>query len=150
MKHGRRLAIILAAAACLLVCGALGGGLLNAGAAPSKSSSTATNGQPQGSNEDPAHEKGESAAREAAEDNGTATFGHHGDCHHGRPELWGDAEHPGDIAAWSSALGTLPARRPERRSGRPARCADQRQTRTAPDLDGSYRGREPPTEEEQR
>jgi hypothetical protein len=83
MKHGPRLAAILGAAACLIVGGALGGGLLNAGAATSKGSSTATNGQTQGSNEDPAHEKGESAAREAAEDNGTATFGHRGDCHHG-------------------------------------------------------------------
>src|SRR5512132_2492185 len=83
MKHGRRLATIVGAAACRIVGGAVGGGLLNAGAAPGKSSSTATSGQSQGSNEDPAHEKGESAAREAAEDNGTATFGHRGDCHHG-------------------------------------------------------------------
>lgn len=30
------------------------------------------------SNEDPAHEAGESAAREAAENNGTATYGGHG------------------------------------------------------------------------
>jgi hypothetical protein len=81
MKHGRRLVTILGAAACLVVGGAVGSGLINAGAATSKSSSTATNGPSQGSNEDPAHEKGESAAREAAEDNGTATFGHHGDCH---------------------------------------------------------------------
>jgi hypothetical protein len=107
MKHGRRLAIILAAAACLLVGGALGGGLLNAGAAPSKSSSTATNGQPQGSNEDPAHEKGESAAREAAEDNGTATFGHHGDCHHGEQPGSGGSSQPD--APSSGATPSTPA-----------------------------------------
>jgi hypothetical protein len=94
MKHGRRLATIVGAAACLIVGGALGGGLLNAGAAPGKSSSTATSGQSQGSNEDPAHEKGESAAREAAEDNGTATFGHHGDCHHGEQRGSGASSQP--------------------------------------------------------
>ena len=94
MKHGRRLATILGAAACLIVGGALGGGLLNAGAATSKGSATATSGQSQGSNEDPAHEKGESSAREAAEDNGTAAFGHHGDCHHGEQHAWGGSSQP--------------------------------------------------------
>jgi hypothetical protein len=94
MKHGRRLAAILGAAACLVVGGALGGGLLDAGAATSESSSTATIGPAQGSNEDPAHEQGESAAREAAEDNGTAPFGQHGDCHHGEQQGSGGASQP--------------------------------------------------------
>ena len=94
MKHGPRLAAILGAAACLIVGGALGGGLLNAGAATSTGTSTAANGPSQESNEDPAHEKGESAAREAAEDNGTATFGHHGDCHHGEQHGSGGSSQP--------------------------------------------------------
>ena len=93
MKHGRRLAVILGAAACLIVGGTLGGGLLNASAATSKGGSTVTNGPSQGSNEDPAHEKGESAACEAAEENGTATFGPHGDCHHGEQHGSGGASY---------------------------------------------------------
>jgi hypothetical protein len=64
-------------AACLLMAGtAAGGSLLTAGAAtPSSSGSGAT---ARGSNEAKAHEAGESAAREAAENNGTAG------CAHGR------------------------------------------------------------------
>ena len=104
MKHGRRLAAILGAAACLIVGGALGGGLLNAGAATSTGGSTATNGQSQGSYEDPAHEKGESAAREAAEDNGTAAFGHHGDCHHG-----GQRDSDGSSQPDAPSSGTTPS-----------------------------------------
>jgi hypothetical protein len=45
---------------------------------PSPTTESGTAGTPH-SNEDPAHEAGESAAREAAENNGTADFGHHGD-----------------------------------------------------------------------
>ena len=104
MKHGRRLAVVLGAAACLIVGGALGGGLLDAGAATSKGSSTVTNGPSQGSNEDPAHEKGESAAREAAEENGTATFGRHGDCHHGEQHGSGGSSEPG-----APSSGTTPS-----------------------------------------
>ena len=104
MKHGRRLAAVLGAAACLIVGGALGGGLLNAGAATSKGSSTATNGQTQGSNEDPAHENGESAAREAAEDNGTASFRHHGDCRHGGRQQSGESSQPD-----APSTGTTPS-----------------------------------------
>ena len=92
MKHGRRTVIVLAAAACLLVGGAVGGGLINAGAATSGSSTTST-GPSRGSNEDPAHEQGESAAREAAEDNGTATDRRH-DCHgHGGSQADGGPGH---------------------------------------------------------
>ena len=85
MKHGRRTVTVLAAAACLVVGGAVGNGLLNAGAATSgssgKSSADPTSGQSHGYNEDPAHEATESAAREAAENNGTATHGP--PCRHG-------------------------------------------------------------------
>jgi hypothetical protein len=68
----------VAAAACLTVGGAVGGGLLTARAATKSAASPAT----RGSNEDPAHEAGESAAREAAENNGTARYGPPG-CHDG-------------------------------------------------------------------
>ncbi|MDT7546183.1 MAG: hypothetical protein QOE99_2293 [Actinomycetota bacterium] len=44
---------------------------------PSPTTESGTAGTPH-SNEDPAHEAGESAEREAAENNGTADFGHHG------------------------------------------------------------------------
>ena len=75
MKHGRRTVSVLAAAACLVVGGAIGSGLLNAAAATSGSKAKGSATTAHTSNEDPAHEAGESAAREAAEDNGTATFG---------------------------------------------------------------------------
>jgi hypothetical protein len=80
MTHGRRTVTVLAAAACLVVGGAVGSGLLNAGAATTgKGSSPTGSARPHGSNEDPAHETTEDAAREAAEDNGTATYGRHRD-----------------------------------------------------------------------
>jgi len=82
----------------------LAGGLLNAGAATSKSTPTTTNGPAQASNEAPAHEAGESAAREAAEDNGTAPFGHHGDCHHGGQPGSGASSEPD-----APSTGTTPS-----------------------------------------
>jgi hypothetical protein len=62
--------------------GAFGPSLFGAGAATSTSTtSTTTTGTSAGtlkSNENPSHEAGESAAREAAENNGTAGFPHGG------------------------------------------------------------------------
>jgi hypothetical protein len=64
--------------------GALGASLLGTAdaATPSPSPSTGSGTAPPAgtahSNEDPAHEAGESAEREAAENNGTAGYGHHG------------------------------------------------------------------------
>lgn len=93
MRHGRRTAAVIGAALCLIVGGALGGGLLDAGATTSGKSPAA--GTRHGSNEDPAHEAGESAAREAAEDNGTATFGDRDGDHHGeRGDADGDRSGP--------------------------------------------------------
>jgi hypothetical protein len=54
--------------------GALGATLIGTADAAAPSPSPTAGG---GSNEDPAHETGESAARETAENNGTATFGGH-------------------------------------------------------------------------
>jgi hypothetical protein len=72
-------ALIVVAAA---VGGALAPDLFGAGAATgTTSTTTTTSASPGRSNEEANHESGESAAREAAEDNGTATFGHHGDGH---------------------------------------------------------------------
>jgi hypothetical protein len=68
----KRLVYVLAAA-CLVVGGALSGQLLSAGAATSGTSSSTPK-----SNETSAHEKGESAAREKAEDSGQAFGGHEG------------------------------------------------------------------------
>jgi hypothetical protein len=97
MKHGRRTVAVLAAAACLLVGGAIGSGLINAGAATSNSQSKGSPGSA-GSNEDATHEQSESAAREAAEDNGTATFGPCGAGHGG-----GSNEDPAHEKAESAA-----------------------------------------------
>jgi hypothetical protein len=122
MKHVRRTFLVLVAAACLVVGGAVGSGLINAGAATSSSTgnSTAGSGRSPGSNEDPAHERGESAAREAAEENGTATFGpghdgHRGDCHGGpgHDQSQSDSGDPGGAsqpsAPSSGAATTSPA-----------------------------------------
>src|SRR3954471_18103411 len=61
----KRLQYVIAAA-CLLAGGALGGNLLAAGAATNSSAPQGVHG----SNETATHEKGESAAREEAEDSG--------------------------------------------------------------------------------
>ena len=73
-------ALIVVAAA---VGGALAPGLFGAGAATGTTTTATTTSTSPGrsSNEDANHDSGESAAREAAEDNGTATFGHDGDGH---------------------------------------------------------------------
>src|SRR3954451_3548537 len=73
-------ALIVVAAA---VGGALAPDLFGAGAATGTTSTTTTTSASPGrsSNEDANHESGESAAREVAEDNGTATFGHDGHGH---------------------------------------------------------------------
>jgi hypothetical protein len=70
----------LAAAGAIVGASVLGGavgasvfGTANA-ATTTPASTTATTTNPQ-SNEDPTHEAGESAAREAAENNGTASYG---------------------------------------------------------------------------
>jgi hypothetical protein len=83
----KRKLLYLMAAACLIAGGALSGTLLTAGAATKAKSSTA--GSSFKSNEDPAHEKGESAAREKAEDSGQIPPGGRGDGdgdHGGRPD----------------------------------------------------------------
>jgi hypothetical protein len=56
-----------------LVGGAVGANLLGTANAATPTPSATTGGFT--SNEDPTHEAGESAAREAAENNGTATYG---------------------------------------------------------------------------
>ena len=81
----RRSAVAAAMAGSMLVGGAAGVALLGPGSATAQTSSTtattapaASSTNPSGtfkSNEDPAHEATESAAREAAENNGTATYG---------------------------------------------------------------------------
>jgi hypothetical protein len=86
-----RKAGIAAAMGGLVVAGsAVGGGLMSAGAATTPPAGTS--GSNLGAfhpNEDKAHEASESAAREAAEDNGTADFGRGG-----RPG--GGAFHPNE------------------------------------------------------
>jgi hypothetical protein len=84
--------------------GALGASLLGTATAATPSPSPATGngtapaaGTPH-SNEDPAHETGESAEREAAENNGTAGYGHHGGMRGG-----GSNEDPTHEAGESSA-----------------------------------------------
>ena len=81
----RRSAVAAAMAGSMLVGGAAGVALLGPGSATAQTSSTtattapaASSGNSSGtfkSNEDAAHEATESAAREAAENNGTATYG---------------------------------------------------------------------------
>jgi hypothetical protein len=75
MHRTRRAALTIAAAACLIVGAAFGGSVLTAGAANSGSPSGGPGTKAHGSNEATAHEAGESAQREAAEDNGTAGYG---------------------------------------------------------------------------
>lgn len=69
MRNARRTAAVVAAGGCLTVGGALGTGLLSAGAATSGSSTT--NGAP------PAAPSGS----DAVDHQGPPGFGHH--CHHG-------------------------------------------------------------------
>ena len=96
MEHGKRIGIALAAACCLVAGAAFGGSLLNAGAA---TPATSASGSPaRGSNETKSHEAGESAAREAAENNGTADYGPRGDHDGGFPN-----EDPSHEAAESAA-----------------------------------------------
>jgi len=81
----RKSVVAAAMGGSMLVGGAAGVALLGPGSATAQTSSTtattapaASNGAQNGTfkpNEDPAHEATESAAREAAEDNGTATYG---------------------------------------------------------------------------
>jgi hypothetical protein len=75
VKHGRRTVTVLGAAACLSVGGAIGNGLISAGAATTGKRSSTPGSARHGSNEATGHEKSESAAREAAENNGTAIYG---------------------------------------------------------------------------
>jgi hypothetical protein len=88
--------------------GALGASLLGTADAATPSPSPATgNGTAPGagtrhSNEDPAHEAGESAEREAAENNGTADYGHHGGMG-GRMRGGGSNEDPAHEAGESAA-----------------------------------------------
>jgi hypothetical protein len=79
MKRMRSLVLGPALVAAVGIGGALAPNLFSAGAAttPSTTTGTTTTGTVK-SNEDATHEAGESAAREAAENNGTATFGHGG------------------------------------------------------------------------
>ena len=79
--------------------GALGASLIGTADAAAPSPSPTAGG---GSNEDPAHETGESAARETAENNGTATFGGH---HHGRGPNEDAAHEAGESAAREAAEG---------------------------------------------
>jgi hypothetical protein len=84
--------------------GAVGGGSASAvGSSSSGSSSTAPAEQQRGFNEDPAHEQGESAVREAAEDNGTAR---RGPCPHHDGAGFGDGD--GDGPGADSGSGTAP------------------------------------------
>jgi hypothetical protein len=101
-----------AVAATGLVAVAVAGGALGAtligtadAAAPTPSPSPTAGG---GSNEDTTHEGGESAARETAENNGTATFG--GRHHHGGGPNEDPAHEAGESAARESAEGTAGAR----------------------------------------
>jgi hypothetical protein len=80
MDGTRKVATVGALGVLAFAGGALGGGLLNAGAAT-------------GTTEDPAHEAQESAAREKAEQDGTARH-----CPHG------DADQSGSGAAKSNAF----------------------------------------------
>jgi hypothetical protein len=66
----RKVGLAAALGACVVAGSALGGGLLSAGAATN--STPSGNGKTFHSNESASHESGESAAREKAEDNGTA------------------------------------------------------------------------------
>jgi hypothetical protein len=74
VQHAKRMGLALAAACCLIAGVAAGGSLLTAGAATSPAPNAT--GAKRGSNEAKAHEAGESAARETAEDNGTAGYRH--------------------------------------------------------------------------
>jgi hypothetical protein len=88
-KRRSRVLLCVGAAACLIAGGALSGSLGIAGAASSSSTTPSATFK---SNEDPAHEATESAAREAAEDNGTA--GPFGD-HRGHRDFGGPGDHGG-------------------------------------------------------
>ena len=68
---------VIGVAALALGLGAGGYGIASAasGSNSTTTTPTATSGSANPSNEDATHEAGESAAREAAEDNGTADFG---------------------------------------------------------------------------
>jgi hypothetical protein len=80
----RKVGLAAALGACVVAGSALGGGLLSAGAATN--STPSGNGKTFHSNESASHESGESAAREKAENDGTAgpggRDGHN--CHGGR------------------------------------------------------------------
>ena len=81
MDGTRKVATVGALGVLAFAGGALGGGLLNAGAATGTTQSTtpSASGSKFHSNEDPAHEAEESAAREKAEQDGTARHCPHGD-----------------------------------------------------------------------
>ena len=77
MKRMRGL-VLAPALVAVGVGSALAPNLFSAGAATPATTTGATTTAAITSNETAAHETGESAAREAAENNGTATFGDHG------------------------------------------------------------------------
>jgi hypothetical protein len=70
MDRTRKTVLAIAMGGLMVAGGALGGGLLNAGAADSTSKPKASPSGAFQPNEDATHEKSESAAREAAEDSG--------------------------------------------------------------------------------
>jgi hypothetical protein len=78
MSPFKKVATVGALGVVALSGGAFGGGLLNAGAATTTTPQPSATGSGFKSNEDPAHEANESAAREKAENDGTASFGHRG------------------------------------------------------------------------
>jgi hypothetical protein len=78
MRRMRSLVLAPALLAAAVVGGAVAPNLFSAGAATPATSTGATGATGAfKSNEEATHEAGESAAREQAENNGTATFGHH-------------------------------------------------------------------------
>jgi hypothetical protein len=117
MQYGKRIAVMLVSACCLIGLGAAGGSLLTAGAAQTSSKATPR------SNESKAREAGESAAREAAESNGTAGCDHHADGDHdgGRGASNEDPGHEaGESAereAEEGASGTTPSPSPSGSAG---------------------------------
>jgi hypothetical protein len=82
MNTWRKPALGATAAAFAVAFGAMGSGILNAGAATTTTPKASDSSSTFKSNEDPSHEASESAARERAEHDGTADFGRGG--HDGR------------------------------------------------------------------
>jgi hypothetical protein len=99
MDRKRRWTAGLAVVGALVLYGALGSVVFGAQGSGSSTTPAAPAGATLRFNEDPAHEQGESAAREAAEDSGQVAPGgrHHGPCKKGEgsaPDAGGAEQTP--------------------------------------------------------